>query len=270
MRTMAGILQTSSELPMNKSVLCTTVTEITRITPAVYRIRFDHTVTFHPGQFVMVWVPGVDEVPMALAGGSEILVQEVGEATRALCHIGTGAVIGVRGPYGRGFPCEGRILAVGGGLGIAPLVPLAGTGHVTRFLAGARTKQDLDGFCSLIAGTDCVAATDDGTFGFHGTVADLLQKEDLSVYDSVAVCGPERMMEAVHTILADKGCLEKGWFSIHRYMKCGVGVCGSCCIDPHGDRVCRDGPVFPGTRLAGSEIGKYARDGSGRRKNFLC
>lgn len=59
----------------------------------------------------------------------------------------------------------------------------------------------------------------------------------------------------------------KGQFSLHRYMKCGVGICGSCCIDPTGLRVCRDGPVFTGDVIIDSEFGSYARDASGRRKS---
>jgi dihydroorotate dehydrogenase electron transfer subunit len=76
------------------------------------------------------------------------------------------------------------------------------------------------------------------------------------------------MMQAVLTTLLEEGIPERGQFSLHRYMKCGVGVCGSCCTDPHGLRVCKDGPVFTGDLLNDGEFGKYSRDGSGRRKRI--
>jgi dihydroorotate dehydrogenase electron transfer subunit len=88
---------------------------------------------------------------------------------------------------------------------------------------------------------------------------------DIHAYDTICVCGPERMMYSVLTRLAKDGVADRGQFSLHRYMKCGVGVCGSCCIDPGGLRVCRDGPVFSGDILLESEFGHYARDASGKR-----
>jgi dihydroorotate dehydrogenase electron transfer subunit len=74
------------------------------------------------------------------------------------------------------------------------------------------------------------------------------------------------MMRAVLKSLHDEGIADRGQFSLHRYMKCGVGLCGSCAIDPSGLRVCREGPVFRGDQLAGTEFGGYMRDSSGRRR----
>jgi dihydroorotate dehydrogenase electron transfer subunit len=76
------------------------------------------------------------------------------------------------------------------------------------------------------------------------------------------------MMRAVLAKIDGLGFASKTEFSLHRYMKCGVGVCGSCCIDPDGLRVCRDGPVFSGDQLKKSEFGHYLRDASGRKKNI--
>jgi len=96
-------------------------------------------------------------------------------------------------------------------------------------------------------------------------VTDVLNSLDLSVYDKIAVCGPEIMMASVFRLLEDRKVLERSEFSLHRYFKCGIGVCGACCIDKSGLRVCRDGPVFSGVQLLNSELGKYTRDASGRR-----
>jgi len=76
------------------------------------------------------------------------------------------------------------------------------------------------------------------------------------------------MMRSVLAKVEEKGIAHRAEFSLHRYMKCGVGVCGSCCIDPSGMRTCRDGPVFSGDFLMKSEFGRYLRTASGIRKNL--
>jgi len=234
-------------------------------TPSVTTLSFDRSFAFEPGQFVMVWVPGLDEVPMALSSPDSISVQRVGDATSALVALGPGDRLGVRGPYGRGFPLVGNVLAVAGGIGAAPLLPLAEAGRVSTFLLGARTATELPFTSRLGAVTDLRLATDDGSAGRHGYVADLLGEVDVASFDAVCVCGPEPMMAAVRDRLASVGALDRSFFSLHRYMKCGVGVCGSCAIDPDGLCVCRDGPVFPGPVVAASELGRHARDACGRR-----
>jgi dihydroorotate dehydrogenase electron transfer subunit len=242
-----------------------TVVEVVAETPSVTTLVLDRSFAFDPGQFVMVWVPGVDEVPMALSSPTSISVQRVGDATSALCALGPGDRLGVRGPYGRGFPPGGNVLAVAGGIGAAPLLPLAEAGRVSTFLLGARTAAELPFRGRLSAVTDLRLATDDGTAGHHGYVADLLGDLDVASFDAVCVCGPEPMMAAVRDRLAAAGALDRSFFSLHRYMKCGVGVCGSCAVDPDGLCVCRDGPVFPGPVVAASELGSHTRDACGRR-----
>jgi dihydroorotate dehydrogenase electron transfer subunit len=245
-----------------------TLVEVVEETPSVATLVFDRAFAFEPGQFVMVWVPGVDEVPMALSSATSISVQRVGEATAALCALSPGDRIGVRGPYGRGFPAGGNVLAVAGGIGAAPLLPLAESGRVRTFLLGARTAAELPFRARLGAATDLRQATDDGSAGRHGYVADLLGEVELASYDAICVCGPEPMMAAVLDRLAAAGALDRSFFSLHRYMKCGVGVCGSCAVDPDGLCVCRDGPVFPGPVVARSELGRHTRDACGRRILF--
>lgn len=234
--------------------------------PTVKTFSFSRQFSFRPGQFVMVWVPGVDEIPMALSSGSSITVQEVGDATAALFRKGVGDTLGIRGPFGNGFPETGRILAIAGGVGAAPLRPLAVAGKASCFLLGARTGAELLFADELARKTRLEVSTDDGTCGHHGPVTGLLQKINIRNYDRICVCGPERMMQAVLTMLADAGSAERGYFSLHRYMKCGTGLCGSCCVDPSGVRVCREGPVFRGTDLLGTEFGQYKRDACGRRQ----
>jgi dihydroorotate dehydrogenase electron transfer subunit len=241
------------------------IKEIVEETPSIRTFVFDREIAARPGQFVMVWVPGVDEIPMALSSPSSITVLKVGDATAALFAMHEGDLIGVRGPYGNGFTVSGRTLAIGGGVGASPLLPLITAGQVETFLLGARTASELLFADRIRESATLMTATDDGTAGHHGFVTQLMSRVDLADFDHICVCGPEVMMTAVLAVLDREGCAERGQFSLHRYMKCGVGLCGSCCTDPHGLRVCRDGPVFTGDILLGSEFGHYARDASGSR-----
>jgi dihydroorotate dehydrogenase electron transfer subunit len=233
-------------------------------TPTIQTFYFDRDFSFVPGQFVMVWVPGVDEIPMALSSARSVTVQLAGDATRAMFSLSAGDLLGIRGPFGNGFPPGGKVLAVAGGVGAAPLLPLALAETVEMFLLGARTARELLFERQLSEATRLVTATDDGTAGHHGFVTGLLG--ELRDFDRICVCGPEPMMHAVLRRLDQDGIAGRGSFSLHRYMKCGVGLCGSCCIDPSGSRVCADGPVFSGETLLGTEFGRYARDASGGRK----
>ena len=103
---------------INVSSVAVIITETIQETPSVMTFRFDREFPSEAGQFVMVWVPGVDEVPMALSSPNSITVQKVGDATAALFALDPGRRIGIRGPYGNGFPTTGRTLAVAGGLSL--------------------------------------------------------------------------------------------------------------------------------------------------------
>ncbi|MCQ1534567.1 dihydroorotate dehydrogenase electron transfer subunit [Methanosarcina sp. KYL-1] len=255
-------------LPLNVSI-----ERIVEESPLVRTFFFSHSFeNMEPGQFVMVWIRGVDEVPMGLSRKNSITVQKVGEATSKLFELKEGDSFGLRGPFGKGFslPAAGeKVLVIAGGVGAAPLSPYAeaagDAGADVQTVLGARSAGDLlfeDRF-SAVGALD--VSTDDGSKGTKGFVTDVLRKLDVSAFDRIAVCGPEIMMVSVFRLLQEKDVLEKAEFSLHRYFKCGIGVCGACCIDPSGLRVCKDGPVFSGVQLLGSELGKYARDASGRR-----
>ncbi len=251
------------QLPVQVSIK-----EIKNETPSVKTFFFDPGFSFEPGQFLMVWIPGVDEVPMALSSPNSITVQNVGDATGAMFGLEAGASLGIRGPFGNGFTRGEKMLAIAGGVGAAPLLPLARSDCVMTMLLGARTEKELLFVDQLDESTDVLIATDDGTLGQRGFVTELMNDISLAAYDRIAVCGPEPMMRAVLAKIDSLGGASITEFSLHRYMKCGVGICGSCCIDPDGLRVCRDGPVFSGDLLKKSEFGHYMRDASGRKKNI--
>lgn len=241
---------------------------------AILEFRDPGLKAFEPGQFVMVWAPGVDEVPMAIWGGGDqphkILIEGKGDCTKVLVAKKPGDRIGVRGPYGKPFQVRGkRILAVVGGTGTSPLVPFCEkariAGATVDVVIGGRSQE----FVLLrkefqAAGATVHVSTDDGSEGFHGRSPDLalkLMKEQR--YDDVVTCGPERMMRAVvdHAVAQDVPVQA----SLERWMKCAVGICDACLVDDV--RLCRDGPVLSREVLVRlQDFGKYERDPSGARK----
>jgi len=232
-----------------------------------------------PGQFVMVWISGVDEIPFSLStitsnGLTSITVAEVGEATKALHQRKRGDVLGIRGPYGKGFTlASGNIMMVGGGTGLAPLMPL--TERLVKlstkitFLLGAKTKDELL-FLNHINQTlskvnaEIVATTEDGSYGLKGVVTDQAeQKLAKEKFDMIYACGPEQMMHKMF-LLAEQYHMPFQ-ASLERIMRCAIGLCGSCVIDKL--RVCKDGPVLTSEqlRMVKDEFGRFKRDFSGRK-----
>ncbi|MCL2148949.1 MAG: dihydroorotate dehydrogenase electron transfer subunit [Methanomassiliicoccaceae archaeon] len=221
----------------------------------------------YPGQFIMVWVPGMEEVPMSLSKTDRIksiTVKNIGKDTEALHRLGLGDPMRIRGPYGKGFDIKKsrRMLIVGGGVGTAAVIPAVKETGADTIIAA---RSDKDVILDDIAGKytkNLWIATDDGTRGFHGNAVQLMrEKLGENTYDVVLACGPEVMLYHVY-----KACVELGvdcQLSLERHMKCGAGVCGCCMID--GMRACKDGPVFTREQLSGMrEFGASKRDECGR------
>jgi dihydroorotate dehydrogenase electron transfer subunit len=225
-----------------------------------------------PGQFVMVWIPGLDEKPFAVTFTNPfgITVTKVGPFSSSLHQTYEGQKIGIRGPYGHGFKLKGhRICLVSGGYGIIPLSFLAERAFSKNYevtaIVGAKTKDDLF-FLERLKKAKLIITTDDGSSGMKGfstdAFRDQLKKE---TYDCVYTCGPEIMMKKVFEICENAGIECQA--SLERYMKCGFGVCGQCCIDDL--MVCKDGPVFNSEQLRKlTEFGVFNRNESGLRVNF--
>ncbi len=238
-------------------------------------IIFNYPEKATPGQFFMIWIPGVDEIPMSVSHIDKdvkgITFRNIGEATSALYKLKQGDKIGVRGPYGNGFQLKGKHnLFVGGGTGIATLAPAVEytvkNKQVATVIIGAKTKDDLffEGQLKKYGATTLVS-TDDGSKGTKGFATDLvkdtLKKENI---DSVITCGPEQMMKTLLTH-CNKISFQA---SLERYMKCAIGICGQCCIG-EGLRVCIDGPIFDGKTLKNiPDFGVYKRDSAGRKVRF--
>ncbi len=246
------------------------ITENRQEAEGVRTLRFRWGAECHPGQFIMVWIPGVDEVPMSLSHIRQpkgITVKEVGEATRALTAMQKGDRIGVRGPYGRGFISpEGQVLFVGGGVGTASILPAVESFTTDRsdMIIGALTREELLYVerARRIA-DELRVSTDDGSYGFKGTAVglaqELMQEEE---YSMVLGCGPEPMLASLLSLCEKEGLPCQ--LSLERFMKCGTGLCGSCAIN--GMRVCAEGPVFWGHELKDlEEFGEAKRDPSGQK-----
>ena len=144
----------------------------------------------------------------------------------------------------------------------------ASKGADVTTLIGAATAGELVFENRLSSVADVRVATEDGTAGYEGLVTELLDEviDEKGMPTNVASCGPELMMSAV--LDRFDGRPEDVQLCLERYMKCGVGICGSCCIDDSGSPVCSDGPVYRGDELANGEFGVYHRDAAARKEYF--
>jgi dihydroorotate dehydrogenase electron transfer subunit len=242
--------------------------------PDIRTIKFEYEKDTKPGQFFMIWIPGIDEIPMSVSYIDKKIkgftFRRVGKATNHLFKLKKGDKIGVRGPLGNGFKILGKnILFVGGGTGIAMLAPAVeqvSKKYKTTVVLALKTKKDLF-FYERIKKTrsKIIISTDDGTKGIKGIASDVV--EDLlkeNNYDQILTCGPELMMKKIVDITGSIP-LEA---SLERYIKCGIGLCGQCCVG-EGIRVCKDGPIFSRQELKKiKDFGVYKKDASGIKVKF--
>lgn len=205
---------------------------------------FEYPVICNPGQFFMIWLPRVNEKPFTIAynhnGIVGITVQLKGDFTKKLFNLKRGDFFGVRGAYGNGYEIDRnkKACVITGGSGTATVLPLIEALEAPQIIIGSRSKEQLlyvDRFSKAIY------TTDDGSYGYHGTVVqafqELLKKKKIDV---VYTCGPEKMMNFIIQV-----CIENKiecQFALERYMKCGIGICGNCTCGKK--RVCVEGPVF--------------------------
>ncbi len=261
---------------------------------------FRHNLDYSTGQFIMVWLPGIDEKPFAVSYSGDdffgITVLERGKFTKYMHSMNVGEHLGIRGPFGHGFSItdnikdgSGNACVIGGGCGMASLSVLierlqnnlnqrgdsnkgeqkhhpsspplqGGERGEVTILNGATTKATL-----LFKNRykDITIFTDDGSEGIKGYPTDVL--EDLhkeNSYNIIYTCGPEIMMSKVYEFCKKHNIQCEA--SLERYMKCGIGICGQCVCD--GQMVCKDGPVFDSHALIKmNDFGSYSLLKSGQR-----
>jgi NAD(P)H-flavin reductase len=227
------------------------------------------TFSFRPGQFNMVYMFGIGEVPISISGDpSEArtlthTIRAVGGVTKAMAQLKKGDTLGIRGPYGTAWPLEAAkgndLVIICGGIGLVPLRPVLYEALAHRddygkmlMLYGARTPKDMpyvkeleqwrgrfDMHVSVI-----VDRAESSWRGNVGVVTSLLSKFKIDGEQTIAmVCGPEIMMRfTIHDLIKRTMPAENIYLSMERNMKCGVGLCGHCQWGP--TFICKDGPVY--------------------------
>jgi len=244
--------------------------------PTIFTLRLKFTDPAHhaafrfaPGQFNMLYLHGVGEVPISIVSDPQDerlfdhTIRVVGRVTHGLASLKTGDRLGVRGPYGRGWPLkhtENRdVMVVTGGLGCAPVVSVIN--YVIRrrerfrrlvIMQGVKHSDDLiwrEQYArwSGMPDTQVLVAADVGAtlWPWHvGHVTELFDKVEIDSKNAVIMmCGPEGMMQVAVDHLTERGIAETDiYLSMERSMHCAVGLCGHCQYG--GQFVCKDGPVF--------------------------
>jgi dihydroorotate dehydrogenase electron transfer subunit len=241
-----------------------TAATITAVTQDNYRTKtftLDLALPATPGQFVMVWLPRFDEKPFSLVNANPVtlMITAVGPFSRLLHEKQPGDKVWLRGPFGQGYsvpPTQRRLALVGGGYGVAPLYWLAHAqseqAETIDVIIGARTAADLlyiDRFQALLQSKiqnpkskiTLHCTTEDGSAGQQGRVTGVLQPLLASGrIDGIHACGPHGMLTALERLGQEYKV--PGQLSWEAYMRCGIGICGSC--EHEGKVLCLDGPVL--------------------------
>lgn len=243
----------------------------TKDTSTMHLAPFDggEVPAFAPGQFNMLYAFGVGEVAISISGRSDHhdrlvhTVRAIGAVTNALAGARPGQVVGVRGPYGSGWPFArargGDVVVVAGGVGLAPLRPLVYELYANRakydrveIIYGSRTPRDLLYYAELQDwrkrnDTRFQVTVDSAGREWYGDVGVATTRLPDTRFDpartTAFVCGPEIMMRLTAQALVARGIPESSVFlSMERNMKCAVAQCGHCQLGP--DFLCREGPVL--------------------------
>jgi NAD(P)H-flavin reductase len=231
--------------------------------------------SFEPGQFNMLYVFGVGEVAISISGAADEhsfvhTVRNVGAVSGAIANLQAGATIGLRGPFGIGWPVTAAdgadVVLVAGGLGLAPLRPaihhvLANRQRYGRviILFGSRHPKDMLYRQELAQwrqrrDVEVEVTVDHADADWHGNVGvvpTLIRRVVFDSHDSLAlICGPEVMMRFTASALRDAGVSpDRIYLSIERNMKCAIGLCGHCQFGPAF--ICKDGPVMRLDKITG-------------------
>jgi len=253
--------------------------KIDKITEEALNIKtftFKHALGAEPGQFIMLTDFEGGEKPFSISDCTKeeffITVKRIGEFTARLFQKCVGDFVSIRGAYGSSFfISKNKVLLVGGGYAVPTFYffakVLLEAGADVTLINGARTKDEhvfADRFREL--DIKVINVTDDGSFGEKGTAVDIAQKiMSQDKFDFLYASGPEMMMKALQDVIGDLNYE----FLFERYMKCAIGICGNCTMDPLGLRLCVEGPVLPKEKIELlTEFGKYHRDASGKRITF--
>ena len=224
---------------------------------------------FTPGQFNMLYSFGQGEIPVSFSGNQSInhqivhTIRSVGAVSQSLVSLKVGQALGIRGPFGQGFPMDRfigkEVIIVGGGLGLAPLRPviyflkdIASKVKKATLLIGAKNPNN------LLYSKEVENWKQDKSFEVHttfdqapssykgpiGLITNLIPRITFNPLETIVlVCGPEIMMKSIAIEFEKKGVNKADiYMSLERNMKCALGFCGHCQLGP--DFICREGPVL--------------------------
>ncbi|MEM4367682.1 MAG: hypothetical protein QXO21_01510 [Candidatus Anstonellales archaeon] len=235
---------------------------------------FDKKICAEPGQFVMLWLPGIDEKPFSIGFDNpfELTVARRGNFSNYLCDLEIGKKIYVRGPYGNYFEYnkirENEVLIlVAGSYGLVPLRFLlrkyGKKRNIKKYIIyGARTNDLLIKNIPKEENLEIIFTTDDGSFGKKGKVTDALIEILERIYNKferihIFTCGNEKMSYAIANICENYENINLR-MSLERIMKCGIGICGHCAI---GSKLCcSDGSIFGKEITKEKDFGKVWRE----------
>jgi len=199
------------------------------------------------GQYVFLWIPEIGEKPFSAyyCNPLSFLIQKVGKFTSHVMNLKEGDEVYVRGPNGKALPLSGKILALGGGSGIASFGKLIEKNYgECMFLFGVRSKGRIPDIEKFKEKGELVLFTDDGTAGEKGFVTSVLEEKIKEFQPDVVLnCGPPMMVKIAEEIEKKLLSNEKIFSSVDKITKCGVGICGSC-VREDGLRTCVDGPFL--------------------------
>lgn len=233
-----------------------------------------------PGQFFMLNY-NLSQKPISVSYyNKEVIgftIEDRGETSNKMINCRIGDYFGLMGPLGTSFNISDNknILIIGGGIGIAPLYflmcELLNKKKKVHALFGAKSKSNLNFIEKFKTkkGSLISLYTEDGSLGEKGFVTkDLNKYIEKYKYDSVCICGPELMMNIVLGKVKRK--IKNIQICMERYMKCGLGICGTCVLDDTGERVCVEGPVFQYNDSLKNckEFGNYHRNSNGIIEKF--
>jgi dihydroorotate dehydrogenase electron transfer subunit len=265
-----------------------TIEDIVQETPSVKTFFFidEPSNLAKHGQFLMGWIPRIEELPLCIMVSDKknyaaVTIRKHGYGSTSLFEMKKGDKLGIRGPYGNSFILKDTyksILLIGGGTGLVPLVRLLNTIKTKKIniviIIGSKSENEvffIDIINKILDNNNLfkiLISTEDGTFGKRGFPTDILEEvlsEGYYNFDMIYTCGPELMMKKIFDIAIEKKIPIQA--SLERYMKCGIGICSSCCINDM--LVCYDGTIFNNEQLQNfSEFGYSYRDKSGRLQKY--
>lgn len=255
-----------------------------------FLIPEEKSVKVVPGQYFMLWLPGDDEIPIAVNHYQKNMISfaicGVGPTSNDIIQKEEKFLIGLRGPFGNGFNLDHNknVVIVAGGIGIAPLRYLLHQliNNSSKFreiilIQGAKTKTELlfrEEFEKLPITTNF--CTEDGSYGFHGLISEKIETSLDNLLDKplnweIYTCGPELMLKKILAITQEHNLERNIQICLaDRYIRCGFGICGSCFMDDLGLSICQDGPVFRGDMIAKvDDFGKFGRGADGSKYPFI-